>query len=749
MNYAKLREELKNFYWNKLDDMADNFFIKCIKEIEKTAKEDMSVYEEKVHQYKKIAEMFEPELFYESPFYYETGTMCAHCDGSRDWRGEHKHPGGWTYWKNEHLFYEQDPDLWNLRRKQGNELFYLICGPYNDTSQHFNFNNRPVLKMGLSGIYEKAQASLKNAANSNEREFLLSVCEGMLCLKRISEKFAKKAKKMAENAKTDEQRDNMLRIYNSAKRVPWEKPNSFYEALNTLAFLRKAVGALEGIGPNTFGRIDMDLYPFYKKDIENDVITDEEVYSLISKFLITFDMHYDHNMEMIGYSDHELENTYVLGGCDKDGSPICNELTIMFLKATREEKIIFPKIKCRYSKNSPKEYLDEINKSVIKGTSTILYQNDDAVIPALVRNGIPLEEARDYIVSGCWDVTCNEVEKHDCGAYVNMLKPFEYSLHNLSDKMKEVGMVFKPIDDAKTFEEVYETTCENINVLFKERARITRKGGNIWYKVDVLPIFSSTLESCIDKRKDFTSGGAKYCDDVYLCFGLPNIVDSLLAIKELCFDSKKYTLAEMLNAIRNNWNGFEDMRIEATKCHGWGDGSDESCSLANRFNNDLYNMLGKITGTYGGKIRLAHLTYTEVRWWGERTLATPDGRRNGEYFAQGLTPSRLKRIPSATSVINSLASLDASTLAGNSVVNIILPSNKVTLDNCEAFLRAATCSAMQSFQLNCVTKEELLDAQIHPENHENLIVRVTGFSAKFTSLSPDWQTEFITRNFYE
>ena len=160
-------------------------------------------------------------------------------------------------------------------------------------------------------------------------------------------------------------------------------------------------------------------------------------------------------------------------------------------------------------------------------------------------------------------------------------------------------------------------------------------------------------------------------------------------------------------------------------------------------------MLGKITGTYGGKIRLAHLTYTEVRWWGERTLATPDGRRNGEYFAQGLTPSRLKRIPSATSVINSLASLDASTLAGNSVVNIILPSNKVTLDNCEAFLRAATCSAMQSLQLNCVTKEELLDAQIHPENHENLIVRVTGFSAKFTSLSPDWQTEFITRNFYE
>jgi formate C-acetyltransferase len=264
----------------------------------------------------------------------------------------------------------------------------------------------------------------------------------------------------------------------------------------------------------------------------------------------------------------------------------------MFLRATREEKIIFPKIKCRYSKNSPKEYLDEINKSVIKGTSTVLYQNDDAVVPALVRGGIPLEEARDYIVSGCWDLSSNGTESHDCGAYVNMLKPFEYSLHNLTDKMEEVGMAFKPIDGAETFEEVYKTTCENINVLFEERARITREGGNIWDKVDVLPIFSSTLESCIHKRKDFTAGGAKYRDDVYLCFGLPNIVDSLLAIKELCFDSKKYSLSEMLNAVRNNWEGFENMRIEATRCHGWGDGSDESCSLANRLNNDLYNMLG-------------------------------------------------------------------------------------------------------------------------------------------------------------
>jgi len=142
------------------------------------------------------------------------------------------------------------------------------------------------------------------------------------------------------------------------------------------------------------------------------------------------------------------------------------------------------------------------------------------------------------------------------------------------------------------------------------------------------------------------------------------------------------------------------------------------------------------------------LTYTEIRWWGEKTLATPDGRRSGDYFSQGLTPSRLKKIPCVNDVINSLAALDPSTMAANSVVNIILPS-KIPLEGCEGFLRAAADSAIQSLQLNCTSKKELLDAQKHPEKYQNLIIRVTGFSAKFTSLSKGWQDEVISRNFYE
>jgi formate C-acetyltransferase len=752
MLYNKLREELKAYYWQNANNTAKVFYEKNMSklnyEYEVTYAQNMSPMQMKALQYKVISDSFEPILFLNSPFYYETGLLSAHCDGAMDFRG-HQHAGGWTYWKNEWKFKAQNPNLWNLVSKQKQELFYLICGPYNDVKQHYVFNYRPVFQMGLKGIYNHAIENLKTTTQTEEIEFLESVCTGLKCLKSMGEKFAQKAKEILVVTEDESVRANLKRISETACRVPWEAPKTFYEALNTYAFLRTTVGSLEGIGLNSFGRVDIDLYPYYQNDLRSGTLTENEAYELICKFLITWDLHYDHDMKFVLYSDHELENTYVLGGCDENGKAVYNELTKMFLKATREEKIIFPKIKCRYSKDSPKEYLDEINKSIIKGTSSVLFQNDDAIIPALVRAGRTLLEARDYIVSGCWGLTCQEVEKFDSGSYVNLLKPFEYAIHHLSDKMEMVGMRFESFDDAKSFEEVYQILLKNIGILLNERARVTREGGRIVYQVAPLPIFSSTLKNCLDNRRDYTKQGAKYNDDHYMMFGFPNIIDSLMAIKELCFERKKYTLKEFLSAVRVNWENNEEMRLDAVHCCGWGDASEAACSLANRFNKDLYDIAQTLEGTYGGKVQIAYLTYTEVRWWGEKTLATPDGRRNGEYFAQGLTPSRLKKIASVTDVINSLQKIDGSLIAGNSVVNIILPSGKTTLDVCEAFLRSCTNSAMQCLQLNCTSKKELLDAQKHPEKYPDLIVRVTGFSARFTALSPEWQQEVLTRNFYE
>ncbi len=746
--FDNTRKELYDYYLHGDAERSKAFAEKCFAIMEERFEDRMTVTAQKLLQYDVITEEFEPKLFRHAPFFYETGVLTSLSDGYRKAKGHSFiQANGWVYERNKHLFTEQDEELYQRRQSHVCEKLYLICGPYNDTSQHFNFNSRPFLEIGAVGIYEKAQAELSHTENDEEREFLEAICHGMLSLRRMAEKFAHKADEMLKKETDEACRSNLRMISVAARRVPWEPPQTFYEALATLAFLRTAMGSLEGAGPNTFGRIDKDLIPFYLADTKKGVLTPKRAYELICQFLLIWDCHYDHDMIMEGYADHELENTYTLGGCDDDGEPLYNELTQLFLRAAREERIIFPKIKCRFSKASPKEYLDEINRSIVNGTSTVLLQNDDATIPALVRAGRPIKEARDYCIAGCWDVITNQ-EKGDHGSYLNLLKPFEFSLHDLKDKMELVGIIFECFDGCRSFEELYQKTLRNCELVLDAKLAVTKKGGQIFHKVDRFPIFSSTLEDCLENHKDFTMGGAKYNDDYQLLFGLPNIVDSLMAIKTLVYDCQKYTLSEYLTAVRANWEGYENMRLEATRCHGWGDGNEDSCALASRFNNDLFAVFQKKTGTYGGKVHMGHLTYTEIRWWGEKTLATPDGRRSGEYFSQGLTPSRLKRIPCVNDVINSLAALDHSTMAANSVVNIILPS-KIPLDRCEGFLRAVAGTAIQSLQLNCTSKEELLDAQKHPEKYPDLIVRVTGFSAKFTSLSKEWQEEVITRNFYD
>ena len=748
MNEALMKEELYAFYLHGDAERSRAFAEKCFSIMDKKAYDGMSVTAQKLLQYDVICEEFEPRVFRHNPYFYETGVLTSLSDGAFKAKGlGFYQANAWVYQRNEHLFIDQDPELYRITKVQKQEQLYLICGPYNDNCQHFNFHCRPFLEKGLKGIYEDTTNELALAKNDSEREFLNAVRHGMLVMRKMAEKFAIKAEKMLQSEQDKACKQSLALITVTAKRIPWEAPQTLYEALATLAFLRTAMGTLEGAGPNTFGRLDKDLIPFYQADIESGRLDKEEAYELICQFLLIWDCHYDHDMIMAGYADHELENTYTLGGCDNSGVPLYNEITSLFLRATREKNIIFPKIKCRFSKNSPKEYLDEINRSIVNSTSTVLLQNDDATIPAIVRAGRPIEEARDYMIAGCWDMV-TPTEKADHGSYLNLLKPFEFSIHNLKDKIKLTEIDFEVIDGREDFEELYRKTLRNCELVLDAKLDKTRRGGQIFHKVSVFPIFSATLGDCLKNHADFTMGGARYNDDYQLLFGLPNIVDSLLAIKTLVFDKKKYTLPQYLSAVRANWEGYEEMRIEATRCHGWGDGNEDSCALANRFNNDLFAMFQTKVGTYGGKVHMGHLTYTEIRFWGEKTLATPDGRKNGEYFSQGLTPSRLKRIPCVNDVINSLACLDPSTLAANSVVNLILPS-KISLDRCEGFLRALAGTAIQSLQLNCTTKEELLDAQKHPERYPHLVVRVTGFSAKFTSLSKEWQEEVITRNFYD
>lgn len=249
-------------------------------------------------------------------------------------------------------------------------------------------------------------------------------------------------------------------------------------------------------------------------------------------------------------------------------------------------------------------------------------------------------------------------------------------------------------------------------------------------------------------RKDYTAGGGRYNPHGVPMGGFANFIDSLLSIRKLCFESKRYTLNELLQAVRANWEGYDILRAEALNMPHFGDDLAESNAFARRVLDDIYENTRDLKNERGGPFQLGFYNYREVISWGKLTYATPDGRRSGDLLTQGITPSRLKRTVDITSTINSGSALDLTRCPANSVLTISMPLNGVSVQVLGQLERAFAACGLAMLQMNCVNKEELLDARVHPEKHRDLIIRLYGYSAHFINLTPEIQDEFISRNIY-
>ena len=213
------------------------------------------------------------------------------------------------------------------------------------------------------------------------------------------------------------------------------------------------------------------------------------------------------------------------------------------------------------------------------------------------------------------------------------------------------------------------------------------------------------------------------------------------------FEKKICSLPALLQAVRNNWQGEEGefLRKNVLRSSHWGDNKEVTRTLGRRIFEELYSFLRKYENEKGGKYQAGFWCYREFRFWGEKLKALPDGRRNGDLLAQSLNPSHFRCHEDITSVLQSLACLDMEKVAGNSVVNLMLERSGITEETAENLVRTFARLQLQQLQLNCAGREELLDAMLHPEKHQSLFVRICGFSAKFISLSPQWQKEILER----
>ncbi len=737
-----LRTELSDFYRSRLNGKFKDCCERSKSALDAAVPGGLNAFEEKRRQYAVIAETVEPVLFRHTDFYYE---VCANDSVERP-----QTPGMWTYRKNRSDYSRLAEAVLAEKNACTSVPLYTFCGEFGDEMYHFAFENEKVLQTGFRGLYEKISGYLaKPGLTERQTAFYRAAADGCLSMKRVAERFSEKARELADAALSADEKRHYEKIAETARKIPWEKPSGFYEALEAVLFIEQVLPALEGGGLYTVGRLDRLLWEFYRSDLEAGALTREQAYALICEFLILFDSRIDHDSP--DQSDSLVCAVYTLGGCDEDGKPFYNELTELFLRANREENIIYPKIKCRFGKDSPGEYLNLINAELASGKSTLLYVNDDAMLPALRRAGIGDGDARNYSLLGCWEPVVPGCSNEHC-AYMNLIKILELSVWG-GYSHEALPFEIRPIDGAEDFEDVLETVLADIEAVFASRSRVAVGARRYWSEIDPHPLISCALDDCLARGRDLTEGGAKYNLDEIICAGLPNVIDSLLVIRDLCFEKKTVTLPALLHAVRSNWaDDTPDMaalRSDALRCHFFGDASVESMSLTERVTDFIAECAEKQPSLWGGRMTVGYMLFMELYRWAKGVRATPDGRHNGDLFARGLTPSSLHHIESVTDVLTGLSAIDPSGVAADSVLNITLPYHDMPLPIWEAFLRTAAGFPVQALQINCVTKEELLDARIHPEAHSGLIVRVCGYSAKFTSLPRYVQDDFLQRNFFE
>ena len=694
--------------------------------------------------YRLMREHFYPILFADSPFYCECGV-------NGGWSGAR--PGRavdslcWKFFKEQGLVPDEAFELLRIRSKA---RLTLSCGPFVDNG-HQVPPFRTIYRKGFSGVRDEVAAALEKCPEDDPRgrKELEVALYGLDTIHELQLAFAKKAEAMLAQSGnlTIRQSNNLRRIAEAAKRCPWEPPRTFFEALNAMWFIREVLGYVDGLGNQALGHPDAWCIDFYRADLVAGRITEAEMRDLVARFVIYADCHEAGSEPVDSYDDQEVEIQLTLGGCQADGKPVWNELTKAFLQAHFACDCVYPKMFCRFSSESPAEYLLTIGAQIMKGHSVFTLLNDERHIANSLGYGFTLAEARDYVGGGCWEGYVDSATDVDDANYVSLMKILEMTIHRDPELEKKAKVVIDPIDDAKSFEEVRDTVMRNVIRFYRSLIGYATRYGAAGARVFPHPVFSMCLDGGLETRRDTTEGGVRFHPKVYTLAFFGSFVDSLMAIRQLCFVDRTCTLGEFLAAVRSNWTGprGEELRRAVLNAPYWGDNAPETNRLAAGVIRSVYDGVDGFVNEHCGPIVLDIYVYREFMYWGKELKATPDGRRDGDRLSQGMSPSEFRCKSAATTVINAIGSLPHE-LVYQSNTNLTFEPSAVSPEIFASVFRVYAKKGAHEIQPNCTSVEELLEAQRHPERYQHLIVRVCGFSARFVSLSKRWQDEVIARH---
>ncbi len=644
---------------------------------------------------------------------------------------------------------------------------------------HVSVNYEKLFRIGFGGLrklVEEAMAGLdtSNPEDVKREEFYLAELYTLEGASAYIRRYGDLAEKMAAEEKDARRRAELQRIASNCHHVAEGAPRDFWEAIQLYHIATNMI-IIETNGHSvTYGRFDKLFTPFYERDVKNGTLTREQMQELIELFFVK--MHQLRKIRdtyAITFSSGTVMGGTALdvGGVDEQGNDITSDVSYMVLDAHAHTRIPNPWMGVRLHKGSPADFKKKTYNVIRIGTGEPKVFNDEPIIRSMLAYGKPIEDARNFVGIGCVEpaVPGKTYGMHDAGS-MNMMLVLHMAINGgrcidcssscpryarCAGAGRQLSINTGSLETFQSFDEVLESYDKQMKHCCDIMISSINKLDYAHQRMKPLPYLSLLVDDCIAKGQDISCGGAHYNHSGPQAVGVGTTADSLAAIKQLVFDEKKVTGAELLQALRDNWVGHEPLYalVNSKKMHQYGNDDDYADELA-KFSIECYcKHIEHRPNARGGEFMPGVYSVTANVQHGNCTPASPDGRRYGEPLSDCLGPVHTQCCShdhsGPTAIANSVAKIDQSRIANGVILNWKFSPSAVSGDTGRENLMNLVDvffdkQGMQS-QFAIVGKETMICAQKKPEDYKDLLVRIAGYSAYFVELSTELQNDLIGR----
>ena len=634
-------------------------------------------------------------------------------------------------------------------KHQLNPTYYLI----NEAGGigHFLPDYERMLKLGTRGYmktFSRKRGDLHEAARI--------VCDG---LEKWSGRMADEAERLASRATDGARRVELHEIARICRKVPREPAGTFHEALQSLWITHMGV-MLESLNSAvSFGRMDQYLYPYYREDIASGRLTSDEALGLLLQFSAKATEHVMLLSERIAqyHGGHLVVQAAVVGGTDGLGDDVVNPLTYLMLDLMERHHMRDPNYQARVHKGSPDKYLERALEVARQGYGVPALFNDEAVVPSLVAHGYPVEEARGYGIVGCVEpsIPGKSFLSTDAGLF-NLPICLELAL-NEGRRVHHRGRL--PIARAvrhtpdpagfSSIDEVIEAFRVQMNHVVDGMINDFHMVEKANIDFHPTPLSSLLVEGCIESGRDLNEGGATYNSSGIQGVGVADVADSLAALETVVFREKRYSMAEVIGALRDDFKGHESIRAALASAPKFGNDLELPDRYADLVTHMYHDSLARHRSMRGGAYVPGFYSVTCHVAFGELTGALPSGRKSGEPFASGIGPACGADRAGPTAMLNSVSGIDSSLMANGNALNMRFDPADIAgekgLNILKGLIKGFFERGGMEVQFNVLDPEMLHDARANPGKYPDLVVRVAGYCAYFDDLPEAAKDEIIKR----